>query len=104
MRLTSFIKETFTDAIKILTSRKGIKSLYKVSFYRNTVFLMLSSGTNAVLGFAFWVLAARLYKPEDVGLASAAISAMSLLALFSSLGMGYGLIKFLPTSGEKSAF
>lgn len=39
---------------------------------------------------------------ESVGLASAAISAMALLTLFSTLGLEYGLIRFLPNSGEKA--
>ncbi len=102
MRLLSFLTETFTDAIKALTSKEGLKSLYGVSLYRNAVYLMLSQLAAALSGFIFWILAARLYKPVDVGLASAAISAISLLALFSSLGLGYGLIRFLAGSGGKS--
>jgi len=102
MRLLSFLTETFTDAIKVLTSKEGLKGLYGVSLYRNAVYLMLSQLAAALSGFVFWILAARLYKPADVGLASAAISAISLLALFASLGLGYGLIRFLAGSEEKS--
>ena len=39
---------------------------------------------------------------EGVGLASAAISAMALLALLSTLGLDYGLIRFLPNAGAKA--
>lgn len=63
---------------------------------------MLNSGTLAFTGFVFWVVAARLYPTEAVGLASAAVSTMTLLALFSSLGLGYGLIRFLPSSGDEA--
>lgn len=38
--------------------------------YKNSVFMMLSSVTNAGFGFFFWMIAARLYSAEDVGLAS----------------------------------
>ena len=53
-------------------------------------------------GFIFWILAARLYKPEDVGLASTALSAALFLANVSGLGLGFGLIRFLSGPGEKS--
>ncbi|HEY42266.1 MAG TPA: oligosaccharide flippase family protein [Dehalococcoidia bacterium] len=62
--------------------------------------MMIATGTNAVLGFVFWIIVARFYPAEDVGLASAAIAATGLLALFSYLGLGAGLIRFLPGSGK----
>ncbi len=102
MKLISFLKETFTDAIKALTSKEGLKGLYGVPLYRNAVYLMLSQLAVALSGFIFWILAARLYLPADVGLASAAISAALLLANLSGLGLGYGLVRFLPSPGERS--
>jgi len=53
-------------------------------------------------GLAFWVIAARLYTTEDVGLASAVIAAMGLLASLANLGLGHGLIRFLAHSGSKA--
>src|SRR5438270_13344190 len=56
-------------------------------------------GTTAVtsaLGFAYWWLAARQFSPEAVGLASAAISAMTLLGTFGMLGLGTLLVAELP--------
>jgi O-antigen/teichoic acid export membrane protein len=41
----------------------------------------------AVLGAAFWWLAAREFPRQDVGVASAAVSAMTLLGTFATLGM-----------------
>ncbi len=38
--------------------------------YKNSFFIMLSSITNAGFGFFFWMIAARLYSAEDVGLIS----------------------------------
>jgi len=52
IRLLDFIRETFADALSILRSPQGLKLLYNVSLYRNVVYLMLSSGAMAVLGFA----------------------------------------------------
>lgn len=68
--------------------------------YANSVYLIGNSAVNAVLGFVFWILAARLYTTEDVGLGSAVIAAVGLLAFIASLGLGFGLIRFLPGSGD----
>jgi O-antigen/teichoic acid export membrane protein len=58
--------------------------------------LIGANTANAAFGFLFWTAAARLYRPEDVGLAAAAVSAVSLLAMLSGLGLDYALIRFLP--------
>lgn len=42
----------------------------------------------AGLGFIFWWIAARTFDPTEVGLATAAISAMNVLALAASLSLG----------------
>ncbi len=48
------------------------------------------------LGFVYWWLAARWFSPSAIGLASAAIAAMSLLGSFAMLGLGSLLIGELP--------
>lgn len=63
-------------------------------------------GTTAVtsgLGFVYWWLAARQNSPEAVGLASAAISAMTLLAVFGMMGLGTLLIGELSRQRGKEA-
>lgn len=102
MKLLSFVKQIFIDAAKTLTSKAGIRSLFRVSLYRNTVYLLLNSAVLAATGFFFWMVAARVYPEDAVGLVAAAISAMSLLAVISTLGLDYALIRFLPGSGEKA--
>lgn len=86
----------------ILTTREGRKSLYGVSLYRNALYLMLYSVVEAATGFFFWIAVARLYPAGAVGLASAAIAAAGLLALLATLGLDYGLIRFLPAAGDKA--
>jgi O-antigen/teichoic acid export membrane protein len=46
----------------------------------------------AVLGFAFWALAARFYPPDIVGYASATVSAMLLVGTVGTLGLEQALI------------
>lgn len=98
----SFIKETLTDGVKTLTSKEGLKRLYRVSLYRNAIYLIMHSAVTAILSFVFWILAARFYSAEEVGLASATLVAANFLAILATLGLDYGLIRFLPNSGEKS--
>ena len=51
---------------------------------------------NAFLGFLFWALAARLYQPAEVGTATAALSAVALVSGIAGMGIGNGIIRFLP--------
>jgi O-antigen/teichoic acid export membrane protein len=85
-------------ALGAVASRRGLKGFFQVSLYRNAVFLIAASLINSLLGFVFWIVAARFYTTDEVGLGSAAISAVTLLAGFANLGLGYGLIRFLPHS------
>ena len=63
---------------------------------------MLSTIAGAVLGLAFWLVAARTFRPEDVGRASAEISAMTLLASLSQLNLINVFPRFLPTAGHRT--
>jgi len=68
---------------------------------KNSVFLIATHVLLAIFGFFFWMIAARLYSPEEVGLATALISAILLLLAFSRLGVDIGLIRFLPSAEDK---
>jgi O-antigen/teichoic acid export membrane protein len=62
------------------------------SLITNAGSLVGATVVTSVLGFAYWGVAARLFSPESVGYASAAISAMTLFATFGMLGLGTFLI------------
>jgi O-antigen/teichoic acid export membrane protein len=72
------------------------------SLYRNSIYLMLSTAVMAFFGFFFWIICARLFNPEQVGIATTLISVMTLISTFSILGLGNSLIKYLPTSNKKN--
>jgi len=55
---------------------------------RNSTSIWLSVGFNSALGFAFWWIADRQFSASAVGLAAAAISAMTLLGTAAMLGQG----------------
>lgn len=70
--------------------------------FRNAYALVVNTGITAILGFVYWVLAARLFSTNDVGLAAAAISAMTLLAGISLLNLEAVLVRFIPVSGDQT--
>ena len=86
--------------------KKTISKFYNYlandSLYRNSIYLMLSTGVMAVFGFFFWMINARLYSAEQVGIGTTLISIMTLISSFSILGLGNGLIRYLPTSERKN--
>ena len=92
------LKKLVSDVITICSSRGGLKALLHDPLYSNAIYLMLVSIANALFGFVFWIIAARFYSTGDVGLATAALSAASLLSGLSSIGFGYGMIRFLKSS------
>lgn len=68
--------------------------------YRNALFLMLTFGIGSLAGFLFWLLVARHYTAADVGLAASLVALAGLLGSLATLGMGTGLIRFLPSVGD----
>jgi O-antigen/teichoic acid export membrane protein len=71
--------------------------------YRNSLFNMASTFILGGLGFVFWIIIARLYKTESVGIATTLISIMTLLSSFTILGLNVSLNRFLPKSTQKNA-
>lgn len=70
--------------------------MLRYPLYRNSLFMAFTSVFNAGCGFIFWMIAARLYTVEQVGLATALISALGLVVLLSRLGFDVSAIRFFP--------
>lgn len=68
------------------------------SLLLNGYALVVNAGLTALLGIVFWIVATRLYTPDQVGLAAALISAMTTISYFSQMNLGSVLTRFLPTS------
>ena len=81
---------------------KIYKKIMKDSLYKNSLYLMVSTLIMAMLGFLFWMINARLFSAEQIGLATTIISVMGLITGFSVLGLNIALIKYLPKSRRKS--
>lgn len=82
---------------------KSFKRYGKMPLYYNALYLIVGNLMGALLGFVFWVVAARFYPTEVVGVASAAIAALGMLGTLSHMGFGLGLIRFLPGSGNRAS-
>jgi O-antigen/teichoic acid export membrane protein len=81
-----FLKESFND------------SLIKNSFY-----LMATNFLNIILGFFFWVLAARYYTPDEIGITSALLSSMFLISMISALGFHTAFVFYLPRDRKNAS-
>ena len=77
---------------------------FKDPLYKNSFFIILTSLSNAGFGFFFWMLAAKLYPKEDVGIATALISSMGLLILLTRFGLDVAIIRFFPDKDKSSIF
>ena len=66
------------------------------SLYNNAFYLMLNTICTSVLSFVFWYIMARYFSSSDVGIGSALYSASGLVVSFAGLGLGIGLVRFVP--------
>ena len=67
--------------------------------YRMGYLLIAGAGITSLLGFVFWILAARSYPARVVGANSAAISAMMFVSGVCQLGLPAVLVRYIPTAG-----
>lgn len=65
--------------------------------YRNSFYLIASSGVLMGTGFLFWMLVARFYTSEEVGIATTTYSLLTTISGFSLIGITSGLARFLPS-------
>src|SRR5690242_5388879 len=69
---------------------------------RAVVALLANTVATGGLGIVFWVYAARVYPPRDVGPAIAASSLMIALSFTSQLNLSAAMARFLPVAGRAS--
>ncbi|HLK45671.1 MAG TPA: lipopolysaccharide biosynthesis protein [Acidimicrobiales bacterium] len=69
---------------------------------RTTSALVISNGTSAVLGVAFWTVAARVFSAKDVGYGAAEVSAMTVVSSFAFLNLGTIFPRFLYPAGARA--
>jgi O-antigen/teichoic acid export membrane protein len=86
--------------------RAGIRSLisrqWSNPLSRGGLALLVNTGLTGVLGFAYWIIAARLSSTYAVGVAGALVAASTLFSGLGQLNMSGMLMRFLPKAGGKS--
>lgn len=71
------------------------------SLFRNSLYLMASTANVSGLGFVFWLIVAHWYSPKQVGISSVLLSAASLIATLSLLGLNNSIIRYLPKASNR---
>jgi O-antigen/teichoic acid export membrane protein len=87
---------------RTLMLRQGVLATLARPVLTNAATLFGSTAVTSLLGFAFWASAARLYPIGAVGSASAAVSAMQLVATVGVLGLGTLIIGEVAASPRPS--
>jgi len=90
-----------------LTKSEMLHQLQRItrdSLFRNGIFLSGANFVPGVLGMVFWLFANRLYSTEDIGISSAIISAVTLIAGLAGPGFNLGIIRYLPESKNPLRF
>jgi O-antigen/teichoic acid export membrane protein len=82
--------------------RSGVGRLRRESLLKNSFFLLGTTALNSGSGFAFWLIVARLFAPEEVGRATTLLSAVALLSYFALMGLNSTLVRRLPTTSNRS--
>ncbi len=71
--------------------------IYHDSLARTSGLIVVTITVTAVLGFGYWIVAARAYSAGAVGTAAVSISAMLMANLLSILGVEAALIQRIPS-------
>ncbi|TLZ97781.1 MAG: hypothetical protein E6J97_07785, partial [Methanobacteriota archaeon] len=79
------------------------RSSLRTSLFRNSLFLLLTSALGNGLGFLFWLAVAQSYPAADVGRAATVFAVVLFLAGAGSLGLPYGIMRFLPSEADKAS-
>ncbi|HMK45796.1 MAG TPA: oligosaccharide flippase family protein [Methanocella sp.] len=67
----------------------------RIQLFKNSFFIILTRVLTVSTGFVFWLMAARLYSIENVGLATALFSTSTLILQFSTFGLENSIIRFI---------
>jgi len=80
-----------------LAPTEGRSAPARLSVLFSSVALIAARVVSMGLGFVAWLLAARLFAPEEVGVASALVASMMLCVQFGLLGIGSAVVALLPS-------
>jgi len=85
-------------------SYKKMKKYLKDPLYKNSIYILLTMVMSGLIGFLYWIIAAKYYSPDVVGINTALISSMNLIVLLSYLGLDQSIIRFFPEGNKFNIF
>lgn len=82
--------------------RSAVSRQWSDPLSRGGLALLVNTGLTGVLGFGYWIIAARLFSTYAVGVAGALVSATVLFSALGQLNLSGMLMRFLPRAEGKS--
>lgn len=76
--------------------------LFASPLVRNGYALIASAAVTSALGIVFWVIAARVYSEEQVGIGGVLISVLLTLSSIAQLNFANSLNRFVPAAGPRA--
>lgn len=86
-----------------MKGREFLSRATRSPLYSNAFYLMANSAANSGLGFIFWNVMAGLFPATEVGVGSTLVAAAGLVVNLGNLGLGIGLLRFVPEAGSERA-
>jgi hypothetical protein len=80
----------------------AVSRLWSDPLSRGGLALLVNTAVTGILGFGYWLIAARLFSTYAVGVAGALVAAATLFSGIGQLNLSGMLMRFLPTAEEKS--
>jgi O-antigen/teichoic acid export membrane protein len=80
----------------------AVRRQYSDPLSRGGLALLVNTGLTGILGFAYWIIAARLFSTFAVGVAGALVAAATLFSGIGQLNLSGMLMRFLPEAAGKS--
>lgn len=69
----------------------------------DSIWLMVGYGITSLVGFAFWIVAARIMTPTEVGIGTAHLGVITAGAAIGATAVGDALLVMLPVAGKERA-
>jgi len=82
--------------------RAKASRMWRDPLSRGGLALTVNTGLTGVLGFGYWLIAARLFSTYAVGIAGALVAGTTLFSGLGQLNLSGMLMRFLPTAEGKS--
>jgi O-antigen/teichoic acid export membrane protein len=92
------------NVLRLVCNFNELAKAFSDPIFKNTITIIFTSLVSSCFGFIFWLLAAKLYDQNDVGIATVLISSISILIVLSRLGLDTTIIRYIPEEDKSNIF